>query len=234
MSDTVVWHDVECGAYRADLPVWRRLAAAAGGGQLLDVGAGTGRVTLDLAARGRSVIALERDGELAAELERRAAGLPVEVICADACDFALERRVALCIVPMQTVQLLEDRAAFLRCARACLEGGGLLALAILGSDLQPFEVELPADVAQHGGVSYASAPTALRQTHDTVVLERRRRASSEDGTRETLDVIELRRLAPETLITEGQAAGLLAREPIAIAPTAQHAGSVIVCLEAPR
>jgi ubiquinone/menaquinone biosynthesis C-methylase UbiE len=43
-----LWHDLECGDYRDDLPSWRSLAATAGG-PVLDVGAGTGRVTLDLA-----------------------------------------------------------------------------------------------------------------------------------------------------------------------------------------
>ena len=41
----VVWHDVECGGYDADLPLWRELAREAGG-PVLDVGAGTGRVAL--------------------------------------------------------------------------------------------------------------------------------------------------------------------------------------------
>ena len=27
MSSTAVWHEVECGGYAADLPVWERLAA---------------------------------------------------------------------------------------------------------------------------------------------------------------------------------------------------------------
>ena len=33
---TIVWHDVECGGYRADLPLWRELAAAEAG-PVLDV-----------------------------------------------------------------------------------------------------------------------------------------------------------------------------------------------------
>ncbi len=41
----VVWHDIECSAYRADLPLWRELAAEYGD-PILDVGAGTGRVAL--------------------------------------------------------------------------------------------------------------------------------------------------------------------------------------------
>jgi hypothetical protein len=52
-STEVVWHDLECGAYRADLPLWRELAARARfGSPILDVGAGTGRVALDLARAG--------------------------------------------------------------------------------------------------------------------------------------------------------------------------------------
>ena len=39
-----LWHDLECGAYGEDLPLWRALAGEAGG-PVLDVGAGTGRVS---------------------------------------------------------------------------------------------------------------------------------------------------------------------------------------------
>jgi precorrin-6B methylase 2 len=67
---TVVWHDVECGSYVEDLPLWRSLAAEYGD-PVLDVGAGTGRVTLDLARAGYRVTALDRDPELLAALERR-------------------------------------------------------------------------------------------------------------------------------------------------------------------
>ena len=37
----MIWHDVECGRYDADLPLWRELADDAAEG-VLDVGAGTG------------------------------------------------------------------------------------------------------------------------------------------------------------------------------------------------
>ena len=39
--ELVVWHDLECGGYDADLPLWRELAADADG-PVLDLGAGTG------------------------------------------------------------------------------------------------------------------------------------------------------------------------------------------------
>ena len=73
MNLAALWHDLECGGYREDLPLWRALAAATGG-PVLDVGAGTGRVTLDLAASGVAVVALDTDAALLAALEHRAEG----------------------------------------------------------------------------------------------------------------------------------------------------------------
>ena len=56
-----LWHDLECGDYADDLPLWRALAAEALG-PVLDVGAGTGRVSLELAAGGVPVVALSPCG----------------------------------------------------------------------------------------------------------------------------------------------------------------------------
>ena len=82
---------------------------------------------------------------------------------ADACAFALDARVPLCIVPMQTLHLLADRAAFLRCARASLRPQGVLAVALLGDGVEPFEIELEPDAMLLDGIRYESAPTALRR-----------------------------------------------------------------------
>src|SRR3954453_15129411 len=57
-GEVVLWHDLECSSSAGALPLWRELAAAAPAGPILDVGAGTGRVALDLAARGPRVVAL--------------------------------------------------------------------------------------------------------------------------------------------------------------------------------
>ncbi len=86
---------------------------------------------------------------------------------------------------MQTIQLLggaEGRGRFLRCARAHLEPGGVLAIAI-AETLELYEVidgsvsPLP-DICERDGVVYSSQPTAVRADRDGFVLERRRETVS--------------------------------------------------------
>jgi SAM-dependent methyltransferase len=218
----VVWHDLECGSYTADLPLWRELAERAAG-PLLEVGAGTGRVALDLARRGHDVTALDRDAELLAELERRAGGR-VRTVLADAQSFALAERFALVVVPMQTIQLLGDRAAFLAAARRHLRPGGLLAAAV-AADLEPFEGPV---VAPDSAGRYVSQPVAVRLLDDVVRLERER----DDGSTRIFDVIELRRLSPRELEAEGRTAGFSPEPARRIEPTAEHVGSTVVALRA--
>jgi SAM-dependent methyltransferase len=238
-AEAVIWHDLECGAYGADLPYWGRLARRHGG-PVLDVGAGTGRVALALARAGHAVVALERDGELAAELARRASGLAVDVRCADACAFSLPRPVPLCIVPMQTIHLLGDRGAFLRCARAALRPGGVLAVALLGEGVEPFELELEPDFVLLDGVRYESAPTALRRSPPAreglpgaVVIERRRSRLRAGSTRRSeLDRVTLAGCDARTFVREASGAGFAPLGVDVIPPTREHAGSEIVRLEA--
>ena len=231
-ADAVIWHDLECGGYSADLRHWQALARRHRG-IVLDVGAGTGRVTLALAGRGHAVIALERDPVLAAELARRANGLEVQVVCADACRFTLSAPVSLAIVPMQTIHLLEDRLSFLRCARRSLRPGGVLAIALLGEGVEPFELELDPDAVELGSVRYESTPTALRRHDGAVVLERRRTRIANGSAQSAIDLISLADCDRTTVAAEALAEGFEEREFRVIAPTREHAGSEIICLEVP-
>jgi SAM-dependent methyltransferase len=236
----VLWHDLECGAYDADLPLWRELAAGAGGA-VLEVGAGTGRVALDLAARGHPVTALDRDGELLAELSRRAAGLSVTTVQADAREFALEHGFSLCVVPMQTIQLLggpDGRAAFLRCARAHLGPGALLAAAVAASleDFAPGAdggLPLP-DIREQDGWVYCSQPVGMRVRDGATVIERLRQTVAPDGTRsEQADEVRLDRLDTAGLAAEAAALGYRRLPPRRIQPTAEHVASDVALLRAP-
>lgn len=234
---SVIWHDLECGTYAADLPVWRSLAAEYGD-PILDVGAGTGRVTLDLARRGHDVTALDQDGALLAELERRAAGLSVLTVRADARSFDLAQRFSLILVPMQTIQLLggpEGRAQFLGSAARHLRPGGRLALAIT-EQLEHFspddDLPLPLpDIRELDGVVYSSQPTAVREQADGFVLERLRETIDARGGRSTEeDVIHLDRVTAAKLEQEAMAAGLQPRLTTMVAPTPDHVGSAVVIL----
>jgi SAM-dependent methyltransferase len=236
-SPLVVWHDVECGFYRADLALWHELAAAARG-PLLDVGAGTGRVALELARAGHDVTALDRERELLDALEERAraAGLDVATVAADAVDLPPGGGFALVIVPMQTIQLLPARAPFLAAARRALAPGGLLALAI-ATDLEDFgdlsDVLPEPDVCEHAGWRFESQPTAVHAVRGATRIERVRRAIAPDGTvSETGDAIELAHVTAAELESEGRAAGLTPAPARTIAPTDEHVGSEVVLLRA--
>jgi SAM-dependent methyltransferase len=231
----VIWHDVECGGYAEDLELWRALAAEADG-PVLDVGAGTGRVALDLAARGVEVVALDVDADLLAALRERAAaaGLSVETACADARSFDLgERRFGLVAVPMQTLQLLPDagaRGAFLHSARRHLREGGIVAAA-LADALESFDAEsdgLPEpDVATVDGVQYSSLPLAVVDEGDRAAIHRLRQT---DGAPEEHDVIRLARVDAAMLAEEAEAAGLEAAAARRIPATDVYVGSTVVIL----
>jgi SAM-dependent methyltransferase len=239
MNPHVVWHDVECGTYAADLPLWTSLARAAGG-PVLDVGAGTGRVALHLARAGVAVCALDRDAELLAELARRAdaEGLEVETVVADAAGFELRGggHFALIAVPMQTIQLLPDRAAregFFAAARHALAPGGRVALALAATPEafdDPGALPEP-DRVERDGWRFVSQPVAVRLAPRAFRIERVRELIAPDGTRSAdADVVELVTVTAGELAVEAAAYGLR-REPSRwVAPTDDHVGSEVVML----
>jgi SAM-dependent methyltransferase len=235
MNAKVGWHDVECGGYDADLELWDALAGAAGG-PVLDVGAGTGRVTLALAAAGHEVTALDIDPELLEELARRAqaAGVRVETVVADAAHFDLAgREFALVAAPMQTIQLLPARDGFFACARRALADGGLIALA-LAEATEPFEGsgELPPpDRGEQDGWHFVSQPLAIRLRPGTMRIERLRELIAPDGARSAQeDVIELTLVTAEQLAAEAEPHGLVREPSLHVPATDDHVGSEVVLL----
>ncbi|HEY2182068.1 MAG TPA: class I SAM-dependent methyltransferase [Solirubrobacteraceae bacterium] len=240
----VVWHDLECGGYRVDLPAWLELAERAGG-PVLDVGAGTGRVSLALARAGHPVTAVDRDQALLDALAQRAAGIDIETVCADARTLDLPTRdYALCVMPMQTVQLLggaKGRVAFLSGARAHVRPGGLVACAILG-DIEPFDcsdgsVGPTPERVSIDGFEYVTSAIRVGQSRRTVSIERERSIIEQPGpVRRAVDVdverdlIELDRVSVAMLRRDARAAGLRPEPIITVEATDEHIGSSVVVM----
>jgi hypothetical protein len=138
---------------------------------------------------------------------------------------------------MQTVQLLggaSGRAAFLRCARAHLEPGGLLAVALAdaleGFDAEHDEPPLP-DLREVDGVVYASRPVAVRDEGAQVAIERIRETVDPGGRRIVQDdVVRLDRLDAAGLAAEAAAVGLWAESPRRVRGTEEYVGSTVAML----
>jgi SAM-dependent methyltransferase len=233
-----VWHDVECGAYTADLTAWIELAERANG-PVLELGCGTGRVSLRLAEAGVDITGIDSSPALVAAMRERADenGLAVEGLVGDARELSLERRFALVCAPMQLLHLMggpAGRARLLRRVAAHLEPRGALAAAILADDAIPEAAASPPlpDVLERDGHVFSSLPLEVRDAGAAIELRRLRQLVSPGGELdERLDVTRLDRVTPSALEDVGRAAGLEARERIDVPATADHVGSTIVVLE---
>jgi SAM-dependent methyltransferase len=232
-----VWHDIECGGYDADLPLWEELAEATDG-PVLDLGCGTGRVSLHLARRGHEVIGLDLDEEMLAALAERAAGAPAKAVVGDARDFETEDEFALALAPMQLLQLFGERAervACLSCIAAHLRPDGKAALAIAEQVLAGAnggEVEMVPDVREADGWVYSSLPLETVVDGERIVVRRLRQTVSPTGElSEEVDEVILRRLSAATLEEEAEASGLRPAGRQTVPATDDHVGSTVVVLE---
>ncbi len=236
-----IWHQVENGAYTVDLALWAGLAHEAAG-PVLDLGAGTGRVSLHLARAGAEVTALDRDSELLAELQRgaEAEDLAIVIEVGDARDFALEQAFAAILAPMQLAHLLggpRGRARMLARAAAHLAPGGVVAVALLSHPQLPPAGGPPIlpDVREVDGWVHSSQPIDVREVETGLELVRLRQLVSPSGElSEELSRVVLDLVDAERFEAEAAAAGLMSRERLSVEPTADHVGSTICVLEAGR
>jgi SAM-dependent methyltransferase len=235
----LVWHEVECGDYTADLPLWEELADQTDK-PIMELGCGAGRVTLHLAQRNRLlVIGLDRNRELVEAVWEKGHGTTGDAEHEDVRAFeAMATKFGLVIAPMQLIQLLgdsRDRIACLECAVDSMLPGGRAAFAIVEDlpTLPPGQSAPPLpDVRQIEGWIYSSLPLEPAVGPDSIVLRRLRQTVDPDGNMsDELNEIELAVLSAETLEEEGLLAGLRPAGRREIPSTEAHVGSTVVLFD---
>jgi len=132
------------GGVRGDIDGYRRRARESGG-PVLELGAGTGRITIPIAQDGLHVHAVDRDSGMLDALRRKAAALPAEVAEritiaeADMRSVQLDQRFALVIIPFRAFLhnvSSDDQLACLRAVHGQLRPGGRLAFNVFHPSLE--------------------------------------------------------------------------------------------------
>ena len=243
-SEAAIWQDVEFGNYAADLDLWIELANRMGD-PILELGAGAGRVTLELAARGHRLLALENDETLVAELERSAhqRGLDVAIVrhdLASPADLRPPAKARLSIGPLHVIQMLDggDRPALLRRLGQVLAPGATIALTVvdestlLSAGASVSQI-LP-DMRELDGWVYSSEPLWVQVGDEALRVRRLRERVSPEGRMErSVHDDVLYRVTAERLEQEAESVGLLraGRRRITYGPN--DADSTVVLLEVP-
>ncbi len=235
--NSLIWHEVECGGYTADLPLWEELADRTER-PIMELGCGAGRVTMHLAERGASlVIGIDHDAELVASIWERSQASTGDAEIGDVRDFDLVTKFSLVLAPMQLIQMLAgsgDRVACLGCVADAMVRGGRAAFAIV-EELPPAPPGAPPplpDVRQVEGWIYSSLPLEPVIDSDSIVLRRLRQTVDPDGEMsDELNEVELAQLSAETLEAEAEAVGLMPSGRSQIPATEAHVGSTVVLFE---
>jgi SAM-dependent methyltransferase len=121
-------------SFRGDAE-WYVRKARESGGPVLELGAGTGRLTLPIARQGTIIHAVDSDNGMLGRLRHKRAQLShverdrIVVVEADMRRFQLNQEFALVMIPFRAFLhnlTFDDQVACLRCARTHLRSGGSL------------------------------------------------------------------------------------------------------------
>jgi SAM-dependent methyltransferase len=134
---SAIYHDITLGD-DSELREILALLRSAPAGPVLELAAGAGRMSLPIAAGGRSVTALDASPSLLRTLaERLPALVPpardrLATVVGDMADFDLGRRFAVVLLGSTSITLLSpgQRQGLYRCVRAHLEPGGIFLVTV--------------------------------------------------------------------------------------------------------
>ena len=185
--DPVLYH-AHHSRHDEDLPFWRQMAFTKGS-PVLELGCGTGRVLLPLAAEGFAMVGLDHDPSMLAFLSDR---LPKEnpplIVRSDLREFAFAVRFPLIILPCNTLTVMPapDREGLYRCVRRHLALQGWFVVSMpnpaLLADLPAEGVPVVEEVFPHphGGFE-VQVSSAWQRTEDQVTISWRYDCLLEDG-----------------------------------------------------
>jgi precorrin-6B methylase 2 len=245
VADAAIWQQVEFGSYTADLPIWLELAEEANG-PVLELGAGSGRVAAHLAEHGHQVIALERDPDLIAALERSTAELGVWVTAvraqlASTQELELPAVPSLVIGPLHVVQVFDSsgRPALLGRLLELIPPGGQMALTVVDEttllSAGAAATQILPDMREVDGWVYSSEPLWVQVGEDALTVRRvRERVSPEGAMQQSIHDEVLNRLSPERLEIEAEEVGFRPAGRRQISSGPNEADSTVVLLEVPR
>jgi SAM-dependent methyltransferase len=137
-------YDHEYRRRRADVTWYRELAKRRAATRVLELGAGSGRVTIPLARDGHEVVAVDRSAAMLDRLRARVAALPdvvarrITIVQGDLRDFDVAGRFPLVIAAFNVLEHLYTRGEVAAClgrVAAHLEDGGAFAFDVQMPDL---------------------------------------------------------------------------------------------------
>jgi len=177
-------YDLENPHFEPDGPFFLGLAQRHPG-SVLDLGCGTGRITIPLAQHGIPMTGLDLMEPMLAHARTKSAGLPISWVQADARTFQLPDTFQLILDTGTTLQhLLEpaDHEAFLARIREHLAPGGRVVFTSFG----PHPTRL-VDMAEHDWFSYEGPSGQTVRVSGTVGYEHDRQVFHEDAIRRWQD-----------------------------------------------
>jgi len=129
------FYDLEYDHKEDDLDFYLDLAQEIGS-PVLEIGAGTGRITIPLAEEGQTVWGVDNSSQMLDRCARHISQIPapiagnINLVRADMRNFSLDTRFPLCIIPFRAFLhnlTVEDQISTLECINRHLLPGGVLA-----------------------------------------------------------------------------------------------------------
>ena len=179
------------------------LADLAAGGAVLELGIGTGRIALPLAARGVRVHGIDLSEPMVARLRAKPGGDEIPVAMGDFATTKVEGTFTLGYVVFNTINNLTTQDAQVACfenVAAHLEPGGCFAVEVGVPNTRPFEVFDVSDT--HVGVDELDFATQRFVSHHFVLV---------DGRWERISM-PFRSVSPAELDLMARIAGMTLRE----------------------